>query len=333
MRVEWVDAAKGIAIVLVVQFHAYFILADAGLPTTFGRIAGLLVPFRMPLFFFTAGLFALGALRMPLTRLLKSRVIRLVWLYILWISIWVVASVVFPAEFGAQENNSIISLASMMIRPHSSLWFLYALAIYFIAGWLVLRIPTSLQLAVTLTPAILFGAAIIDTGSDPLNKIGSYFIWFFLAARFGPSLMVLVIHAKWWQVPMWAVGFGLAALIWASGLRWLPGFGLTTSALAIAFGATLSAQLVRLRAFDWLPALGKRTLAIYVAHYYIMVGVFTAMSALVEPSKVSSIIWVLVLTGVGVAFPPLVQRATYRALPWLWDSPFPGTRANRAFRS
>jgi uncharacterized membrane protein YcfT len=58
-RIGWVDAAKGLAILLVALYHAQQFLRFAGVGSPLWRaFDGLLQTLRMPLFFTTAGLFA-----------------------------------------------------------------------------------------------------------------------------------------------------------------------------------------------------------------------------------------------------------------------------------
>ena len=57
-RETWIDVAKGMAIILVVLFHASTFMDEIGLAGSWGRLAVSMDTFRMPLFFFTAGIFA-----------------------------------------------------------------------------------------------------------------------------------------------------------------------------------------------------------------------------------------------------------------------------------
>src|SRR5690606_5935605 len=90
-RETWVDVAKGGAIVLVVLFHAALFLDDVGLAWLWPRAGTALDTFRMPLFFSTAGLFAAKTLALDLRTVLRRRVARLVWVYVLWSLVWTLA--------------------------------------------------------------------------------------------------------------------------------------------------------------------------------------------------------------------------------------------------
>ncbi|WP_126665581.1 acyltransferase family protein [Croceibacterium ferulae] len=128
-RLSYVDAAKGIAVILVVLWHA---VGDRLL------IFEALVYLRMPLFFFAAGLFAQRGLDARWKDFLPVRVGQIFWLYLLWVPI------VYYMTTGATEMvRSDLSLeeglepATMLIDPPNTLWFLYALGLMYLGAKLV----------------------------------------------------------------------------------------------------------------------------------------------------------------------------------------------------
>lgn len=83
-RERWVDIAKGIAIVLVVFYHAVMFTAELGIANPWDRINTALDTFRMPLFFFMSGLMATRAVQLSYSLLFRRRMLRLLYLYVLW---------------------------------------------------------------------------------------------------------------------------------------------------------------------------------------------------------------------------------------------------------
>lgn len=91
VRLRWPDAARGLAILLVVVLHATRALGDLDLSGAWGtvlagwdRVNAALGAMRMPLFFAVAGLFAREWVRGPWRALLASKVALFVWLLLLW---------------------------------------------------------------------------------------------------------------------------------------------------------------------------------------------------------------------------------------------------------
>ena len=131
-RIVWVDQAKGLAILLVVLYHAVFFMNASGWGwPLLTRANGALATFRMPLFFFASGLFFFGNLAKPASTVVTRRVLPMVWLYVVW-------SVVFAITFSVvpwvrdPERVPLMELPWIFARPSTELWFLYALAIYFL---------------------------------------------------------------------------------------------------------------------------------------------------------------------------------------------------------
>ncbi len=91
VRLRWPDAARGLAILLVVVLHATRALGDLDLTGAWGtvlagwdRVNAALGTMRMPLFFAVAGLFAGKWVRGPWRALLASKVALFAWLLLLW---------------------------------------------------------------------------------------------------------------------------------------------------------------------------------------------------------------------------------------------------------
>ncbi|MEN0088634.1 MAG: acyltransferase family protein, partial [Pseudomonadota bacterium] len=83
-RIDWVDAAKGICIILVVMMHATLGVQDrmgAGFmdwPVAFAQ------PFRMPDFFLLSGLFLAATINRPWALYADRKIVHFAYFYVLW---------------------------------------------------------------------------------------------------------------------------------------------------------------------------------------------------------------------------------------------------------
>jgi fucose 4-O-acetylase-like acetyltransferase len=130
-RSVWLDAAKGIGILLVVLGHCLAGLHDAGLVPANSALwllfYGIYV-FHMPLFFFlSASLIYQRVVARP-ARVLSSSVKKIAWPYFLWATVQVC---VLQAASGMVNHPTTHGLAASLIRllwaPAAQFWFLYAL--------------------------------------------------------------------------------------------------------------------------------------------------------------------------------------------------------------
>lgn len=162
-RVDWVDAAKGLCILLVVLGHAITELANHGYSTgIWADVNYVLGPIRMPLFFLLSGLFAGKALSESWHKLANRRIWVMVWLYVLWVplrdlvqallprshvtevGLTAAPRILDPANWGSLLYNSLHAF----VEPTSYLWFLWALALFAILSKATRNVPPAVQIAV-----------------------------------------------------------------------------------------------------------------------------------------------------------------------------------------
>jgi uncharacterized membrane protein YcfT len=320
-RHDWVDTAKGIAILLVVLYHAIIFTAEAGLESRWSSIAATLGTFRMPLFFFTAGVFAAKAIGLGFRELFARRLLRLLWIYVLWSLIWIAAFTAVPALRSGRGPTALESLVTLPVLPNANTWFVYALAVYFVVAWLLRRLPVWLQLLPAAVLTVLFETDALRTGSGPLDKMATYFTFFLLAVRLGPVVLRLAPRVRpWHALALVAAYVGGTALAAALSLFYVPGVQLLLSCCAVAAGVAASVVLGRLAVLGWLARLGTRTLPVYVLHFYPILAVAALLRTLPDASSAVALALPPVLTVVAVAVSLVVHRST-RGVPGLYGLP------------
>ncbi|WP_413316606.1 acyltransferase family protein [Agrococcus sp. 1P02AA] len=317
-RLEWVDVAKGAAIILVVLFHATLFLGDVGLDSLWRWANPLLETFRMPLFFFASGMFAGTSLSLPFAAMFRRRAWPLLWLYALWSTVFLLVVQVLPWAWADRPRPAIGDLLTLLLVPNASIWFIYALLLYSLVGWLLRPLPPWLQLAPAAVLSVLFGSGMLNTGVVAWDKILTYCVFFLLARHFASVSERL--RPGWWAWPALAayVVAGTASI--ALELTRVPGVQLVLSLGAIAAGILAAKTLARWRSFDWLRWIGERTLPIYVLHYIPiflaaallapLAGMLAPVAALMPPM----VALVAVLASLGV------HRLLHR-VPLLWSAP------------
>src|ERR1700739_4877981 len=87
-RIDWVDYAKGICIVMVVMMHSVIgvelAVGQTGFMIIWGRFAK---PFRMPDFFLISGLFLPVVIDRDWRTYLDRKVLHFAYFYLLWVTI------------------------------------------------------------------------------------------------------------------------------------------------------------------------------------------------------------------------------------------------------
>lgn len=264
-RVGWVDFAKAICIVAVVTMYATHHIQTITHATGWMQaVVDFMQPFRMPDFFLIAGLFVSRVLNRPVRSYIDSKVLYFFYFY----AVWVTVRFAFM-NAGGILNGDLLSLIPAYLRmyidpPSGPLWFIYVLALFFIAVRVLRGVP----------PWIVFlGAAAIqavhlDSGITFLDKFTWYFVFFYAGYLSAPQVFRLAVWAQARPalsvviLILWFVGNGLLV---EHGIAGLPGMSLLLG-FAGAFAVMLIATLLaRMPGMKWFSYLGKNSIVVYLA--------------------------------------------------------------------
>lgn len=175
-RHEWVDRARGLALLFVVLQHAGYYAADSWpVPDWFRAMRDLLAPLRMPVLMMLAGLFLDRSLRKGAAPFLQAKLRQVLWPFLVWTVIWLVAT-----------GNAERLLELKVWRGGSYLWFLPFLLSYFLVALLLRRVPYLL----VATGALVISVLARD-GSRHGEQLFVLMAYFFLGAWLGRDLQRL----------------------------------------------------------------------------------------------------------------------------------------------
>jgi len=271
-RVDWVDVAKGLCIILVVMFHTVNHYAEAtGHAGWMQAIVDFSKPFRMPDFFLISGLFLSRTINAPLGQYIDRKVIHFAYFYLMWLAITLLLTDndvlrADPAAWGWLYLSNII-------QPVGVLWFAHMLAVFYVATRLLRRAP---QWAVLLGAAglqIAHQGGWVDTPAYIANRFMDYFVYFFA----GYALHRLVFDFaegvranRFASIGALGAWFVANLMMTSGGLTHLPVLGLATGvigALAVAATASLVSD-TRLAAP--LRYCGRNSIVIYLTFFFPM---------------------------------------------------------------
>lgn len=264
-RVDWVDIAKGLCIILVVMLHAtHGVELAMGQTSLFSSVIEWAKPFRMPDFFLISGLFLARRIDRPWRSYLDTKVLHFVYFYVLWVNIQLgLKAPHFIGELGL-AGFARMYISSYVI-PFSSLWFIYILAIYFVAAKLVANVPKP----VVFLAAALMHIAVPATGIFAVDQFSERFIFFYtgyaaapLIFKFAdrvartPELVVGAALGAWGIMNAWAV---------ASGVSEMPVIDLAVSFVGIAAVVAFAVAMMETPIGMVLGYCGRQSISIYLA--------------------------------------------------------------------
>ncbi|MEO1796968.1 MAG: acyltransferase family protein [Pseudomonadota bacterium] len=314
-RIDWVDASKGICILLVVMFHAtQHLVPKLGAGGVFDWITTFSGSFRMPDFFLISGLFLSTRLATPWRDFLDRKVVHFFYFYWLWM---IITYVVLTPGLSQGWDVYLGAFARDMVIPNGVLWFIYILPICFVIARATAGVPPVL---------VWLGAAAahtFDVAGEPLILVyvTHYFVFFYTGHIAAPLLFKLAERAR--KVPVLGM-IGLACWALANGVIVFDrpfGFPGLSLILGVAGGAAivvLTALLMKTPVGRGLGWLGARSIVVYLGFFIPLryaEAVFLSFGLSADATIALSIM-------AAVALPLLLHAVLERArVPWLFERP------------
>jgi uncharacterized membrane protein YcfT len=296
-RVDWVDYAKGICIVMVVMMHSVLGVELAAGQTGFMHLVVMFArPFRMPDFFLISGLFISVVIDRDWRTYLDRKVVHFAYFYVLWVTI----QFGFKAPGFAAESSwghvGYLYLESF-IEPFGTLWFIYLLPIFFVVIKATRRMPTLLIWGV----AALLEMAHVATGWTVIDEFCARFVYIYSGYLFAHYVFALADRAR--TYPAFAL-FGLA--LWALVNGGLVKFGvsewpLVSLALGLAGACAIITTGTLLARMQWLTFLrfcGEHSIVIYLAFFLPMATTRTLLLRTPLVHDIGTVSLVVTIAGV-----------------------------------
>lgn len=347
-RYDWVDAAKGISIILVVMMYsAYNVGKYTGGIGVLHYVIGFATPFRMPEFFLISGLFVSQVIARDWRRYTDRRVVHYLYFYAIWAAI----NVVLKTGIAGQDlPGTLQGLAVALVEPYGVLWFIYMLGIFSVAAKLAWQLKLPHVLVIAIAAALQMSG--FQSVSYVVTQFCAYFVFFYIGYAGAPLVFRIVELAE--RNPRLAAG-GLAfwalaeavLVFWPNGtphpmememgLAAFPPLHLVLAVAGAMALCVLGRLLMNFAFMGWLRWLGEHSLVVYLAFTQPMSAArFIAMkSGLITSTSVLSILVLIASTAVPVILYLLIKRI--RLGEFLFERPawahIPGTPGSRSFNS
>jgi uncharacterized membrane protein YcfT len=318
-RIDWVDYAKGICIVMVVMMHSVLGVELAAGQTGFMHpLVAFAKPFRMPDFFLISGLFLPLVIDRPWRTYLDRKVVHFAYFYALWVTIqFGFKAPAFAAESG-WRHVSYLYLESF-IEPFGTLWFIYLLPVFFVVTKLTRKLPPLAIWAV----AALLEMTHVATGWTVIDEFCGRFFYFYSGYLFADAVFALSNRARarpllsLAALALWAIVDGGLVALGAS--EW-PLVSLMLGLAGACAIVTIGTLLAKMRWLNFLRFCGEHSIVIYLAFFLPMA---TTRMLLLKTGLIPDIgVVSLVVTVVGVAGALLIwQIALAARATFLFERP------------
>lgn len=331
-RIEWIDNARGLAILLVVFGHAAGGLIDAAGPSSMPALRTLFLAiytFHMPIFFFLSGMFVERRIEQGFRDFSGKLLVLVVFPYFLWSIVQFTAIFALGSLVNHPAGSYWRTLLGLPLRTVSQFWFLHALFLINLVAFAAWRfggrravfgvalLAKLFTMFVATTPAISLAAS-----NAPYFALGLLLGWprvSSLLGRAGTETRLAIIASAiavlaflslnadsiqpWIDVES-ASSAGIARVAWIPAMlpaTLLGGAALLLVADGLTRRDTLFAPVARM--------LGTMSMPIFLLHVLFIAG---ARMLLARVFGVTGIGALPILVMVGIAGPLLVRRMTDR---------------------
>ncbi|WP_249127215.1 acyltransferase family protein [Bradyrhizobium sp. U87765 SZCCT0110] len=266
-RIDFVDYAKGICIIMVVMMHSTLgVEAAAGREGFMHLVVAFAKPFRMPDFFLISGLFLARVIDRDWRTYLDRKVVHFAYFYVLWMAIqFAIKAPVFAAEQG-WAHVGLLYLETF-IEPFGTLWFIYLLPIFFVVTKLTRRVPPIVVWAIA---AGLEMMHIPHTGSTIIDEFAARFVYFYSGYLFANYVFALSDAARRHSglallgLGVWALAD--AGLVYAGVSEW-PLISLVLGYAGACAIIVIGTLLAKVRWLDALRYCGEHSIVIYLGFF------------------------------------------------------------------
>ena len=232
-RVDWVDAAKGLCILMVVLMHSTLgVEKQLGELTWMHHAVDWARPFRMPDFFLISGLFLSARIDKPWRSYADTRVLHFAYFYLLWFHIHFLLRI--QGTIGeAGPEGALGQYLLGYVNPYSAIWFIYMLALYGVLTRLLRGVPKPLVLATATAAHMLWP----PTGIFLFDEFADRFVYFYAGYAGAPLVFAYARGLSRRSPALLAVGLlgwgVLNGLAVATGISQWTGIDMIVSGLGI----------------------------------------------------------------------------------------------------
>lgn len=316
-RLNDVDVAKGLAIILVVFGHIVARQPPTG-NDWYVVAKEALYSFHMAFFMFLSGI--VFFLKIPVVASwieykdqVWKRFIRLMPAYFLF------AGIVFFAKWGAQAfmhvDNPVsgwADLINIFLYPMQSisafLWYIYVLFLFCTVGIALVSLASgSIIPTLTLGVALLFIPGTTFMGMDQFCKFFLFFVLGGLAIRHWAMYNTLV---RWTWIPAATAFILMLVTLSYRGYGWIP-----TALLSLIALHGLCKQQIPMTSI--LKFLGLMSFPIYLMNTLSIGFVKAVMLTFISWDGANFLLFAPILTSAGILIPVLVKQHLIRRIGWL----------------
>jgi fucose 4-O-acetylase-like acetyltransferase len=321
-RIAWLDAARGICIILVVVGHAINGIQSAGMAAREGILANIyyfIYTFHMAAFFALSGMLAWPSVNKDAKRFFKNSLKHILYPYFLYSTIQILIMNIFSNNLNIPAPFGFFEFRNMVVGHIAQFWFLKTLFLIHIVY--LLSKKYSNEHWFLLICIVLHGFADLLPLPEEMEKFEAFAIFYAIGVYFSEQYIDWPSRCRFPLI--WAGVFGLLWISFSAVAlsENIPVIGgqLHNSLLPASITGTLFvfalSGLKYIENIDSLLYIGRRTLPIFCLHVLFVAGTRIALVKLFGVSEVLVILPAAIVAGLAgpLAIVEIAERFRLRS--------------------
>lgn len=320
-RRQALDIARGTAVLFVVVFHSLlFAEAVAAWSTPWRAVVGLFRLLPVPTLLLVSGFLARRTLSSTRTTVRRAALV---------LALYALATTAFVLLFWrlgyVREDTDTVfaprALLPELLLPSTYLWYLYGLGLALLLVRVTHRVPAAVMVAVSSALSVAVMAGWLDTGSDQVDDLCAYFVFFVVGARapravervlaLGGRRAGRLVVAAYLATAVATIASVMAGLGSTWDLDAVPLVGPATATLSVAAALCAAVELEGRAAGRALAGLGRTTLPVYLGHELVLALVVPPLAPLLAGTAgVARHLVVPGLAALGIGVPAVLAVAS-----------------------
>ena len=265
-RINWVDHAKGVCILLIVAMYTTLSYGDLIQHDSWMTPAiAWSSPFLIPAFFVLAALFLNLSLFGSTKHFFDRKILHFAYFYLVWM---LIQKATLDSSLLVNAPTAFLTdVARALAEPTDSLVLVYMLVVFHAVTRLTRFLPARKVFITAALTQIAFATGWIDTGWTVANMFGTWYVFFFAGFVAAPQVFELAERVGGHTKPLWNVLLGWAVANAAFVVLGVSGLPLISLALGFAGTAAVIALGIQLNRIGWLAMVGyagRHCLIIYL---------------------------------------------------------------------
>lgn len=322
-RMDWVDYAKAIGIILVVYGHVARGVFNANIEMSeplYLLVDSIIYSFHMPLFFFLSGLFFYQSFsKSGAKELTFKKIDTIVYPYLLWSVVQGMVEVVLSNYTNGQlAITEVLSLWD----PRAQFWFLYALFVLFALCSVFYCMTKGRYTAALFVFSVVIYLVVASAEAFFIVRyIAQNLVYFVLGVFFYQSNLLSLISSRF-SLFIFTALFILGQFLYHSSIidiAYKQFSGLMLASISILFVASVSYQFTKVP-MPFLLFIGQSSMSIYLMHILAGSGLRVVLSKFLGVD--SAVLHLVLGTLAGILLPILALLVIQRfKIPYLFEAP------------